>query len=195
MNRLLIATRNSHKTREFAEILGGQFTVRDLAAEPDIPVVEETGATFAENAILKALAASKRFPGLVVADDSGLEVDALEGAPGVYSARYAGPGATDRENVARLLSELRSRGAGPSPAARFRCVLALANEGEVIETFAGAVEGAIVDEPRGSGGFGYDPVFQPVGAVQTFAELPADEKNRISHRANAIRLLRDALGK
>lgn len=195
MNRLLLATRNSHKTREFAEILGEEFVVRDLASEPDMAVVEETGATFEENAILKAVAVSKRFPGLVVADDSGLEVDALEGAPGVYSARYAGPGAQDGDNVARLLSELRKLGAGRPRAARFRCVLALAREGELLDTFDGLVEGTIVDQPRGKGGFGYDPVFQPVELTKTFGELPAEEKNRISHRANAIRMLRGALPK
>lgn len=193
MPRLLLATRNSHKTREFSEILGPEFSVRDLSDEPEAPVVEETGTTLAENAVLKAVAVSKRFPGLVVADDSGLEVDVLDGAPGVYSARYAGLEANDGDNVARLLSELRRRGAGPLPAARFLCLLALADGGIVSETFPGMVEGVIVDEPRGNGGFGYDPVFQPAGLVQTFAELPAEEKNRISHRANAIRLLRAAL--
>lgn len=193
MRQLLLATRNAHKTREFAEILGEEFVVRDLASGPDMPVIEETGATFEENAILKAVAVSKRFPGMVVADDSGLEVDALEGAPGIYSARYAGPGAKDGDNVARLLSELRKRSAGRLPAARFRCVLALAKAGKLIDTFEGVVEGAIVDEPRGKGGFGYDPVFQPFGLTQTFGELPSKEKNRISHRANAVRLLRAGL--
>lgn len=193
MRQLLLATRNAHKTREFSEILGDDFVVRDLAAEPDMPAIEETGLTFAENAILKAVAISKRFPGLVVADDSGLEVDTLDGAPGVYSARYAGQAAKDGDNVARLLSELRKlRFVGP-PSARFRCVLALAREGELLDTFAGAVEGTIVDEPRGSAGFGYDPVFQPTGLTRTFAELSAVEKNAISHRANAIRLLRKTL--
>ena len=193
MRQLLLATRNPHKTQEFAEILGDEFQVRDLSGEPDMPPIEETGSTFAENAILKAVAVSSRFPGLVVADDSGLEVDALDGAPGVYSARYAGPDANDGDNVARLLGELRRRGTGRLPSARFRCVLAVAEGGKVIETFDGVVEGAIVDAPRGSNGFGYDPVFQPAGLTQTFGELPAEEKNRISHRANAIRVLRAAL--
>jgi XTP/dITP diphosphohydrolase len=195
VHSLLFATRNSHKTREFSEILGEKFEVRDLAAEPAMPVIEETGATFAENAILKAVAISKRFPGLVVADDSGLEVDSLEGAPGVYSARYAGPRAKDGENIARLLSELSRCDQRRPFAARFRCALALAREGEVIGTFEGVIEGTIVDPPRGGAGFGYDPVFQPKGLAQTFAELSSAEKNRISHRANAIRLLRAALGK
>src|SRR5205085_11955158 len=104
MRHLLLATRNAHKTLEFAEILGPNFVVRDLAGESETPVVEETGSTFAENAILKAMAISKRFPGFVVADDSGLAIDRLGGAPGVYSARYAGVGATDEENIARLLT-------------------------------------------------------------------------------------------
>jgi XTP/dITP diphosphohydrolase len=190
MRQLLLATRNAHKTREFSEILGGDFVVRDLSEELNAPVIEETGSTFAENAILKAVGISKRFPGLVVADDSGLEVDALDGAPGVFSARYAGPRATDAENIARLLSELRAVSKERPAAARFRCVLALARDGDVLGTFEGALEGAIVDSPRGTSGFGYDPVFQPSGFTKTFAELSAAEKNQISHRARAIRLLR-----
>ena len=193
VNRLLLATRNSHKTREFSDILGSEFMVRDLSAVVDAPVIEETGSTFAENAILKAIGISKQFPGLVVADDSGLEVDALDGAPGIYSARYAGPEAKDNDNIQRLLSELRGCSLEEPPFARFLCVLALARDGELLGTFAGVVEGAIVDSPRGDAGFGYDPVFQPAGLTKTFAELSAVEKNRISHRARAIRLLRDAL--
>jgi XTP/dITP diphosphohydrolase len=195
MNRLLLATRNAHKTREFAEILGPDFVVSDLSRKSDAPSVEETGSTFAENAILKAVAISKWSGGLVVADDSGLEVDTLAGAPGVYSARYAGAGATDEANRARLLAELRERAGESAFTARFRCVLSLARGGKLLETFDGVVEGTIVDPPRGSGGFGYDPVFQPIGLTQTFGELPADEKNRMSHRAQAIRLLREALDK
>jgi XTP/dITP diphosphohydrolase len=195
VNRLLLATRNSHKTREFADILGPEFAVTDLLAEEGTPIVEETGETFGENAILKALPISRQFPELlVVADDSGLGVDALDGAPGVYSARYAGPGATDHENVTRLLSELRRSGARPPFAARFRCVLALARGGTLIDTFEGTVEGIIVEPPRGHGGFGYDPVFQPTGFEQTFSELPAEKKNSLSHRGRAIRLLRAGLG-
>jgi XTP/dITP diphosphohydrolase len=193
VHSLLLATRNAHKTREFVEILGDEFEVRDLAAEPDMPVIEETGSTFVENAILKAVAISTLVPGLVVADDSGLEVDELQGAPGVYSARFAGPGAKDSENVARLFSELnRCDRQGPF-AARFRCVLALTRESEVLGTFEGVIEGTIVPSPRGNAGFGYDPVFQPVGFAETFAELSAAEKNRISHRARAIRLLGAAI--
>jgi XTP/dITP diphosphohydrolase len=193
MRQLLLATRNANKTREFSEILGNEFVIRDLSPEPDAPAIEETGSTFAENAILKAVAISKRFPGLVVADDSGLEVDALGGAPGVYSARYAGPTAKDSDNIARLLSELRKLSIERPCTARCCCVLALARDGELLDTFAGVVEGTIVELPRGPGGFGYDPVFQPAGLTQTFGEIAPGEKNRISHRATAIRLLREAL--
>ena len=190
---LLLATRNPHKTREFAEILGEYYVVRDLSDRTDLPAVEETGSTFAENAILKAVATSRQLPGVVVADDSGLEVDALNGAPGIYSARYAGAGATDEDNVAKLLAELRKYPGSRPYLARFRCVLALAKEGNVLRTLEGVVEGTIVDAPRGSTGFGYDPVFQPMGLTQTFAELLPAEKNRISHRGRAIQSLRTAL--
>lgn len=192
MHQFLLATRNRHKTREFAEILGDAFDINDLADAPELPAVEETGLTFEANAILKAVETSKHVPGLVVADDSGLEVDALQGAPGIYSARYAGEEATDAENVAKLLAELSRYPPGPH-AARFRCALALAREGMLLETFHGAVEGTIVDAPRGEKGFGYDPVFQPLGFGRTFGELSAAEKNRISHRAGAIRSLSNAL--
>lgn len=190
MRQLLLATRNPHKTREFAAILGEEFAVRDLSEELDVPAIRETGVTFAENAILKAVATSRQFPELVVADDSGLEVDVLNGAPGVYSARYAGGDASDMENVAKLLAELKEHPGSRPHSARFRCVLAIAREGKVLGTFEGVVEGTIVDAPRGSTGFGYDPVFQPMGFTQTFAELSPAEKNRISHRARAIKLLR-----
>jgi XTP/dITP diphosphohydrolase len=193
MRHLLLATRNAHKTREFTEILGPEFLVSDLSAEPEAPLVEETGSTFAENAILKAVAISKWSGRLIVADDSGLEVDALDGAPGVYSARYAGPSATDKENIVRLLSELRLGETQAPITARFRCLLALAERGRLLNTFEGVVEGTIVDSPRGECGFGYDPVFQPLGSARTFGELSANEKNRISHRAQAIRGLRTAL--
>ena len=193
MTTLIIATRNAHKTREFSEILGGEFSVGDLGGELEIPVVAETGSTFAENAILKAVATSKHFSELVVGDDSGLEVDALNDAPGIYSARYAGKSASDEENIAKLLAELAKHSRRDSFSARFRCVLALARQGKILGTFEGIVEGTVVDEPRGAAGFGYDPVFQPIGSTETFAELSSAEKNRISHRARAIQALRTAL--
>ena len=192
MHQLLLATRNAHKTREFVEILGDEFEVRDLADAVELPVVEETGLTFESNAILKAVEASKHFQGFVVADDSGLEVDALDGAPGIHSARYAGDYATDAANVAKLLGKLAECDPGLR-SARFRCSLALAQGGKNLEIFDGAVEGTIVGAPRGRAGFGYDPVFQPRGFDQTFGELSSAEKNRISHRARAIRSLRVAL--
>jgi XTP/dITP diphosphohydrolase len=188
--QLIVATRNAHKAREIQEILGPEFELRDLMAYPEIPEIVESGETFRENAILKAIAASKQLRGLVTADDSGLEVDALGGAPGIYSARYAGKNATDEQNVKKLLSELTRAGAKTHQRkARFRCVIALARKGELLGTFDGTVEGRIVQCPRGSRGFGYDPIFVPNGFEQTFAELPAEVKNRISHRAEAIRAL------
>lgn len=189
MISLLLATRNAHKTKEFAQILGADFAVSDLTSLPDSAPVEETGATFAENATIKAATASLLTAQLVVGDDSGLEVDALGGEPGVYSARYAGDHATDQENVAKLLGELRNVPDGHR-GARFRCVLVVAERGAAIATFDGVVEGRIVDYPRGGDGFGYDPVFQPAGFTQTFAELGGDTKNRISHRAEATAKLR-----
>jgi XTP/dITP diphosphohydrolase len=192
MRQLLLATRNSHKTREFAQILGNGFEVRDLNAERELPAIKETGSIFEANAILKAVETSKHFQELVVGDDSGLEVDALLGAPGIYSARYAGEHATDAENVAKLLAEL-SRCAPAQRSARFRCCLALVQKGEVLGIFEGVIDGTIIGESRGEAGFGYDPVFRPQGFEQTFAELASAEKNRISHRAIAIRSLRAAL--
>ncbi len=192
--RLTIATRNAHKTREFAMLLGNSFEVNDLTTARNLPPVEETGGTFAENAILKAMAASRVIAGTVVADDSGLEVDALVGAPGVYSARYAGPEASDADNIGKLLVELgRVTSSAAKPAARFRCVLALASDGKLLGTFAGAIEGTIVSVSRGASGFGYDPIFLPQGFEQTFGELDPAMKNRISHRAAATLALRSAL--
>ena len=204
--QLIVATRNGHKTREFQRILGLDFAVRDLSDHPEIPETVERGETFRENAILKAIAASKQLRGLVIADDSGLEVDALGGAPGIYSARYGGRNATDKQNIDKLLGELSRQGVRRNSAssdpgvwrvtswphslsARFRCVIALAREGELLGTFDGTVEGRIVQSPRGSRGFGYDPIFVPNGFEKTLAELPAEVKNRISHRAEAIRAL------
>jgi XTP/dITP diphosphohydrolase len=190
----LIATRNPHKTREIQEILGGQFEVRDVSTHPEIPETIESGKTFEENAVLKAVAVSKEYPELVIADDSGLEVDALGGAPGIFSARYAGKNATDKENVDKLLGELAGSGVKTGErSARFRCVLALAHSGKILATFEGIVEGRIIDVPKGKHGFGYDPVFVPNGFGETFAELQSDIKNRISHRANALAALGEAV--
>lgn len=191
---LVVATRNRHKTREIRHILGPQFRVCDLGAHPELPEIRESGMSFEENAKLKALAASIQLPALVIADDSGLEVEALGGAPGIYSARYAGANATDREKIDKLLRELaRVRAKGDERRARFRCVVALARNGDLFETFEGIVEGRIADEARGDCGFGYDPIFIPEGFEQTFGELTAEVKNTISHRTKAIRALADEL--
>ena len=185
MRRLLIATKNTHKTTEIRAILGDGWEVTDLNAHPEIIAPEETGATFAENAAIKALAASRLFAGLVMADDSGLEVDALGGAPGVRSARYAGEDATDADNRAKLLAALADV-RGKARTARFHCALALAADGEVRATFDGAVEGVIINAERGDGGFGYDALFVPKGHCETFAQLPGTLKNQLSHRARAL---------
>ena len=191
---LLVATRNAHKTEEIQRILGPQFNVTDLAAHPEIPHIAESGTTFQENAILKAVAVSKRMPGFVIADDSGLEVEALGGAPGIHSARYAGMNATDQEKTDKLLEELTRVGATKNARrARFRCVLALAYKGNVLGAFEGIIEGQIADRPHGSHGFGYDPIFMPEGFQQTFGELAPAEKNQLSHRARALEKLRTLL--
>ena len=190
MIELLVATRNRHKTREIQHILGPEFRVRDLAAHPEVSEIRESGTSFQENAKFKALAASRQLPALVIADDSGLEVDALGGAPGIYSARFAGANATDTDKIDKLLRDLaRVRATGAERRARFRCVVALARTGNLLGTFEGIVEGRIADKPRGDGGFGYDPIFVPDGFEQTFGELPTEVKNTISHRAEAIRAL------
>src|SRR5262245_62008910 len=187
---LVVATRNRHKTREIQQILGPEFRVRDLRSHREISEIRESGTSFEENAKLKAIAASRKLPGLVIADDSGLEVDALGGAPGIYSARYAGANATERDKIDKLLRELaRVRAKADGRRARFRCVVALARNGNLLGTFEGIVEGKIANEVRGESGFGYDPIFIPEGFEQTFGELPAEVKNTISHRAKAIRAL------
>ena len=186
--QLIVATRNTHKTREIEQILGSKLTVRDLTEHPEISEIMESGTSFEENAKLKAIAVSERLQGLVVADDSGLEVDPLGGAPGVHSARYAGADASPEKKIARLLDELAKIDAKSNQRrARFRCVLAVARGGRVLAAFEGVVEGKIAERPRGSHGFGYDPIFIPDGFEQTFAELPEEVKSNISHRAKAIR--------
>jgi XTP/dITP diphosphohydrolase len=193
MISLCLATRNAHKTREFLEMLGGEICLTDLSEHPEIGPVPEDGFTFEENARIKAKIISGQVAGLVLADDSGLEVESLGGAPGVYSARYAGEGATDAANRQKLLAEIGGLAADAAGTARFRCVLALARHGKVIAIFDGNVEGEIVTVERGAGGFGYDPLFQPNGFEKTFAELAAPEKNAISHRAMAVSKLRSFL--
>jgi XTP/dITP diphosphohydrolase len=187
MIQLLLATRNPNKTREFAQLLGGNFVVRDSTPDSNVPEIVESGTTFEENATLKALAVSKIFLNeIVVADDSGLEVEALGGAPGIFSARYAGENANDRRNVEKLLRELQD---ARDRSARFYCVIALAKNGQLMTTVAGEVAGTITKSPRGENGFGYDPIFVPNEFSETFAELTSETKNKISHRAQAAAAL------
>ncbi len=183
MQKLLVATGNSHKTDEIRAILGEDYVVSDLKAHPDLPEVEETGITFLENATLKAVEISKQVDGLILSDDSGLEVDALGGEPGVYSSRYAGEAGNDAANNKKLLHELQGE---DSRTARFRCVMVLAQDGEVLASFDGAVEGRMLSELHGEGGFGYDPLFVPDGYDQTFSQLSEGIKNQLSHRAVAM---------
>ncbi len=183
MQKLLVATGNSHKTEEIRAMLGAGYDVTDLKAYPKLPAVEETGTTFLENATLKAVEISEKVTGLVLSDDSGLEVDALGGDPGVYSSRYAGEDGNDSANNTKLLSALDGV---KDRTARFRCVIVLAEKGHVLVHFDGAVEGRIIHERQGQGGFGYDPLFVPGGYKQTFAELGEEIKNGLSHRARAM---------
>ena len=188
--RLLLATRNPGKLAELRALLADLPI--EVAAAVDAPEVDETGSTFAENARLKALAVARWSGEWALADDSGLEVDALGGRPGVLSSRYAGSGATDAERNARLLAELADV---PDAArtARFRCVIALAAPDGRVWMREGACEGRIARAPRGSHGFGYDPVFLLPERGLTMAELPPEEKSRISHRARALSAMREVL--
>lgn len=196
--RLLIATTNRGKVAELARLFTDFETLEVVGPDAvgPLPEVVEDGDTFEANAVKKARSIAAATGLMTLADDSGLEVDALEGAPGVYSARYAGEGARDADNNAKLLAALdgvpdEARGA------RFRCVLAVVDperaSAELLVT-QGAVEGRIGHAPRGRGGFGYDPLFVVAGGERTMAELAPEEKERVSHRAEASRAMRDALG-
>ena len=181
--RLIVATRNRHKTAEIRSMVGGRFEVLDATDFPDFPEVEETGTTFLENATLKAEAISRVAGGWVLADDSGLEVDALGGRPGVWSSSFGGVEGDHPRNNARLIEEM----AGVSERrARFRCTMVLARDGRAVVDFSGTVEGRITPDPAGGGGFGYDPLFVPDGHDLTFAELGETVKNTMSHRARAL---------
>jgi XTP/dITP diphosphohydrolase len=189
--RLDCATGNAGKIREFA-LAAPTLEIVPLANFAALPAVEETGATFEENAVLKALGYGVHSGGFLFAEDSGLEVEALGGAPGVYSARFAGPGASDAANNALLIEKL--RGAG-NRSARYVCVIALAGDGKLLGTFRGEVEGSILEAPRGEGGFGYDPLFfyPPFGC--TFAEAAPERKFAVSHRGAALRRLAEFLSR
>jgi XTP/dITP diphosphohydrolase len=184
--KLLLATRNQGKVREFQEILGSTWTILTLGdLSVTIPEIPETQETFEGNAFQKALFVSQYHKGLILADDSGLEVDALGGRPGVYSARFAGIGATHEQNMEKLLKELENLPL-KNRNARFCCVLALVYGGEILKSFEGTCEGRISLIKKGTYGFGYDPIFVPEGHDVTFAELENDAKNVLSHRAKAI---------
>ncbi len=191
--KIVFATNNQHKLSEIRDILGEQFDIlslNDIGCHDDIP---ETADTLEGNALLKAQYIVEHYGMSCFADDTGLEVDALGGAPGIYSARYAGEGHDSEANMTKLLAEL---GENNNRKARFRTVIALleVNDGEVTQhLFEGIVNGTIIHERKGTEGFGYDPIFQPEGYQQTFAELGMDIKNTISHRARAVKKLAEYL--
>ncbi len=186
---LCIASRNLHKVQEIAPILAPYWTVKSSQDYPELEEIDETGDSFLANATLKAVATSQAIPDHVLADDSGLECDALDGAPGVFSARYGGIPSSDANNNAKLLQELaRVNAVTPQQrAGRYRCVLVLARAGEVIATFDGVCEGTIGLTAKGAGGFGYDPLFIPQGYARTFGQLGVKTKTNLSHRAIALK--------
>ena len=191
--RLLVATHNEGKVTEYRELLAG-INVR-LVKLSDVGIrwdVEETGNSFLENAVLKATVYARASKLLTLADDSGLEVDALNGEPGVRTARFGGNGLSSVQRYRLLLQKLEAI-PWPNRSARFCCVVALADSDDVITTASGTIEGRIALEPSGTAGFGYDPIFYVPEAGVTMAELPAAVKNRISHRARALAALRDRL--
>ncbi|MBU8805647.1 XTP/dITP diphosphatase [Bacillus subtilis] len=189
MKEAIIATHNPGKVKEFKEILEPRgYDVKSLAEIGFTEEIEETGHTFEENSILKAEAVAKAVNKMVIADDSGLSIDNLGGRPGVYSARYAGEQKDDQANIEKVLSELKGI-EKEQRTARFRCALAVSIPGEETKTVEGHVEGYIAEEPRGEYGFGYDPIFIVKDKDKTMAELTSDEKNKISHRADALKKL------
>ncbi|MCH4827825.1 MAG: XTP/dITP diphosphatase [Planococcus sp. (in: firmicutes)] len=193
MKRIVIATQNKGKAKDFEALLAPLgyevLTLLDVAQDMD---VEETGVTFEENAILKAEAVSKELNIPVISDDSGLEIDALNGEPGVYSARYAGGEKSDNANIDKVLEKLASV-AENERTARFRCVLAVAAPGQQTQTFSGSCEGRILDTRQGENGFGYDPIFYVPNLEKAMAELLPHEKAAISHRGNALRELKHSM--
>jgi len=181
------ATGNPGKLREFC-LAAQQFSVdiQELPGLANLPPCEETGCTFQDNAILKAKYYGEHAPGLLFADDSGLEVDALDGCARRAFSRYAGPGATDALNNTLLIGNMRGR---ENRRARFLCVIALADRGKLLRTFRGTVEGEILEAPRGAGGFGYDPLFYYPHYGRAFGEVSAEEKMAVSHRGKALTAL------
>ena len=193
---LVIGTGNPGKLREIENILDGlPWTIGSLQNYPQVKAPAEVGATYTDNAVLKATYYAKTIKRWVLADDTGLEVAALDGAPGLYSARYAGEGASDADRRQQLLAEL-GRRAAKDRSARFVCAVAIARQdGSIATVTEGICSGDIIGEARGQGGFGYDPLFQPDGYDKSFAELPEEIKNVISHRARALSAAREFLVK
>ncbi len=187
--KLVFATHNLNKLKEIQQIVPKNIEVVSLDDLHFSEEIEETAETLEDNALLKARHIAKKFGMNVFADDSGLEVQALDGAPGVYSARYAGPEQNANKNMDKLLKALESK---HTRKAAFKTVIALVLNGAE-HTFEGLIEGEITTEKHGHGGFGYDPIFKPVGYSETFAQMNAEEKNRISHRARAVNKLVDFL--
>ncbi|MED3623641.1 XTP/dITP diphosphatase [Neobacillus thermocopriae] len=193
MKEVIIATKNPGKAKEFEKIFASRgVAVRTLLDFPELPEVEETGSTFEENAVLKAETISKALNKMVIGDDSGLIVDALGGKPGIYSARYAGEPKNDQKNIEKVLSELNGV-EEESRTARFYCALAVAIPGQETYTVSGTCEGRILEKTRGTNGFGYDPIFYVPEKGVSMAELSSNEKNQISHRANALKKLESEL--
>ncbi len=191
--KLLVATRNRGKLREIVHFLQDlPIEIEGLEVFPELPPVEETGSTFLENARTKALSVALQTGLPSLADDSGLEVEALGGAPGVISSRYGGREGDDAANIARLLREMEGL-PEESRRARFVCVLVLAHPDGLWVSVEGVCPGRIAEAPRGTGGFGYDPVFVPEGLERTMAQLSLEEKNSLSHRGRALRALRELL--
>lgn len=210
--KVLVATRNRGKFQEIVRLLGpAGFTPVGLEDTGLFGEAQEHGKTYLENAAAKALYWSRQYEGPVLAEDSGLEVQTLGGKPGIHTARYGGPGLTDAQRIQKLLDELAAaagadrqvapttagaaHAAGTSRAAAYKCAAVLANGGTLIASFSGACQGEIAAAPRGSGGFGYDPIFLYPPLGKTFAELAADEKDKISHRGAALRALAEHLKK
>lgn len=193
--KLLIASRNQKKKKELQQILSGlNFELLSLDDLPPLPEVEEDGTTFAENAIKKAVTVARQTGLLTLADDSGLAVDALQGAPGVFSARYSGPKANDEKNNRKLLLAMQDIPAADRTA-RFICVIALAEPDGQVQTVQGICEGRIDKVLKGSAGFGYDPLFIPDGFEESFAQLDPSIKNTISHRGQALEFIKPVLEK
>lgn len=193
MNKIVFATRNEGKVREINEMLAGEdIQLISLNHFPSFPEIEEDGRTYLENALKKARIISELTGETILADDSGLQVDILEGAPGIYSARYAGEGATDEKNNAKLLGKLKNIPQEKRTAA-FHCALVLYYPDGHYKTFEAQWPGQIIDSPRGANGFGYDPIFLDPRFNKTAAELPPEIKNKISHRGQAFAELRNHL--